>query len=124
MDFIPRFFGLNHEEFSELVRFDPTDVVVDQDGNESDENGVRRPRKGGLIRSIFAKRNGTLDSAMNSKESTPMPTTEHDMEIDDEATSSDSEERPLPAWINVAYVSDASIFAGTSRRRAWCRRSR
>jgi paired amphipathic helix protein Sin3a len=107
LDFVPRFFGLNHEDFIESVRFE-VDGPADQDGNESDEAGPRRGRKGGLLRNMFAKRNGNTDSAMNSKESTPMPTTEHEMDVDEELAASDTEEKPLPIWINLAYAPDAT----------------
>lgn len=105
LDFVPRFFGLNSEEFAESMRFEVSDPIVDQDGNDSDEAGPRRGRKVPLFRRIFDKRNGNTDSAMNSKESTPLPTTEHDMDVDEEPASEDiEEERPLPVWINLTYA--------------------
>ena len=110
LDFVPRFFGLNHEEFADRVRIEPVDGSADHDGNESDDTGLaRRGRKGGglgsgLIRRIFNKTNGNgnVDSALNSKESTPMPTPEQDDAEDEEAPPSESEE-PMPEWIRPYY---------------------
>jgi paired amphipathic helix protein Sin3a len=103
VDFVPKFFGLNHEDFQEQVKIPHVEAVDDEDGNDSDTAGPRKGRNGGLIRRVFAKRNGNSDSAPNSKESTPVPTTEHDMDVDEETGQSDSEDRPKAPWINVAY---------------------
>jgi paired amphipathic helix protein Sin3a len=103
LDFLPRFFGLNHEEFAEQVKIEVAEASEEQDGNESDGAGPRKNRKGGLIRRVFDKRNGNSDSAPNSKESTPIPTTEHDMDVDEEQPQSDAEDKPKAPWINVTY---------------------
>lgn len=103
LDFLPKFFGLNHEEFAEQVKVEAAEGPEDQDGNESDGAGPRKGRKGGLIRRVFDKRNGNSDSAPNSKESTPIPTTEHDMDVDEEQPQSDAEDKPKAPWINVTY---------------------
>lgn len=103
LDFLPKFFGLNHEEFADQVKVEVADIPEEQDGNESDGAGPRKGRKGGLIRRVFDKRNGNSDSAPNSKESTPIPTTEHDMDVDEELPQSDSEDKPKAPWINVTY---------------------
>lgn len=103
LDFVPRFFGLNHDEFAEQVKVEAAEAQDEQDGNDSDREGPRRGRKGGLIRRVFDKRNGNSDSAPNSKESTPIPTTENDMDVDEELPQSDAEEKPKAPWINIHY---------------------
>lgn len=116
IDFVPRFFGLNSEEFAEQVRIDPIDGTEEQDGNESDEAGPRRGRKNGDLRRrvLGDKRNGNSDSGPNSKESTPMPTTEHDMDVDEEAPQSETEDKPARPWINATYLDGAVPLEKTS----------
>jgi paired amphipathic helix protein Sin3a len=104
LDFLPRFFGLNAEQFSEQVRVEAP-VSRDeemQDGIESDgQAGMKsKANKSNLLRKALDKRNGKDDSASASKESTPIPTTEHDMDIDEDLMPTEDEDSPRQPWIN------------------------
>lgn len=104
LDFIPRFFGLNADQFADQVRIEvpgSRDEEI-QDGIDSDSpSGMKfKASKTNLLRKALDKRSGKDDSASASKESTPMPTTEHDMEIDEEPSQSDGTESTKQPWIN------------------------
>jgi paired amphipathic helix protein Sin3a len=104
LDFVPQFFGINAAEFAAQAKSDGL-VSRDeemQDGSEID-GPVSKPKAGkSLLRKTIDKRNGKDDSASASKESTPIPTTEHDMDVDEEAPIIDLDEsaRDRKPWIN------------------------
>ena len=104
IDFLPQFFGLSGEQFTESVRVNiPSSRDEEmQYGVESDgQSGLKsKGSKNSLLRKALAKTNGNNDSASASKESTPIPTTEHDMELDEEPADIDSEDSPRQPWIN------------------------
>ncbi len=104
LDFVPRFFGLSAEHFMDQVRpEDPASHHEEmQDGYEGETHpGMKsKASKSNLLRKALDKRNGKDDSASASKESTPIPTTEHDMDLDEEQPSSDPDESPRQPWIN------------------------
>ena len=104
IDFLPRFFGLSAEQFAEQVQVNiplSRDEEM-QDGIENDGHSALKSKasKNSLLRKALDKRNGNNDSASASKESTPIPTTEHDMEVDEEHDEMDSEDLPRQPWIN------------------------
>ncbi|RMZ83954.1 hypothetical protein DV737_g1313, partial [Chaetothyriales sp. CBS 132003] len=104
LDFVPRFFGLNKEEFEASVRVQDREDVDMQDGIDSDTPSTSKAAKhgrGGLLRRALDRRNGRDDSASASKESTPGPTTENEIEAEDEAVDSESEEPTSQPWIKV-----------------------
>jgi paired amphipathic helix protein Sin3a len=108
LDFIPRFFGLNAEQFVEQVHVDGSTSRDEemQDGAENDSPSEVKPKhnKSSLLRKALDRRNGKDDSASASKESTPIPTTEHDMDIDEEQDESVVEDSPQPLWINHVHA--------------------
>ena len=103
LDFIPRFFGLSADQFVDQVQAQgPASRDEEmQDGIDSDgHSGMKsKPSKSNLLRKALDRRNGKDDSDSASKESTPIPTTEHDMELDEELPLSDPES-PRQPWIN------------------------
>ena len=103
LDFVPRFFGLSGENFANQVRVEVPGSRDEemQDGIENDSvPGMKPKSKGGLLRQAVDKRNGKDDSASASKESTPIPTTEHDTTMAEDILQSDVADSPRQPWIN------------------------
>ncbi|RMZ91337.1 hypothetical protein DV736_g1446, partial [Chaetothyriales sp. CBS 134916] len=103
LDFVPRFFGLSKDEFEASVRVQDRDEMDIQDGVDSDTPSTSKAKhgRGGLLRRALDRRNGKDDSASASKESTPGPTTDNEIEAEDEAADSESEEQMKQPWIKV-----------------------
>ena len=103
IDFVSRFFGMDREQFVASLRLNDRDDVDMQDGADSDipSGSKAKNGRGGLLRKALDKRNGKDDSASASKESTPAPTTENDMDVDEEVVETDGEEQPQQPWIKI-----------------------
>ena len=103
LDFVSRFFGVNKEDLEESLRStEQEDVDMEDavDGNVPSGSKTKNGR-GSLLRKALDKRNGNTDSASASKESTPAPTTENDMDVDEEVIETDTEEPPREPWIKI-----------------------
>ena len=108
IDFLVRFFGLDIEKFSQQIQPPKAQRDVDEvvDGHESDGHAPSRTkhksRSDFLRRQALERRQGREDSLPStSKESTPAPGMESEMEVDEEFVSLDGPDEPLPPWINV-----------------------
>ena len=111
LDFAPRFYGLDQERFAERVDVDGL-VSRDedmQDGHESDGAGPKPKVKNSLLRKALGQPNGKDDSASDSEKSTPIPTVEHDMDLDEEPSASDPEDKAdQHPWINLVNSDHAA----------------
>ncbi len=108
IDFLVRFFGLDIEKFTQQLQPPKAQRDVDEavDGHESDSHAPSRTKHKGrsdlLRRQALERRQGREDSLPSaSKESTPAPGMESEMDIDEDPVSLDGPEEPLPPWINV-----------------------
>ena len=110
MDFLVRFYGFNAEKFVEQINAGSTRNMREQDeaadGHESDAQAPARGKpkaKPDLLRKMIFERGrgkeGSVASA--SKESTPTPGADSEMELD-EPTTSEPHDEPQRPWINVA----------------------
>lgn len=109
-DFVIRFFGLNPEKFQEQIETDALRNREQDESAELHESDAHAPAKNKsnrksdwLRRQALERRHGKEDSvASASKESTPMPGAISEMELDEDAASSEVLDTPQRPWINVA----------------------
>ncbi|ETI24167.1 hypothetical protein G647_03536 [Cladophialophora carrionii CBS 160.54] len=108
IDFLVRFFGLDSDKFIEQIQTEKTQREPDEvtDGPESDNHVPARGKNKGksdfLRRLALERRHGKEESiASASKESTPAPGADSEMEVDEEAAPSDGPDEPQQPWINV-----------------------
>lgn len=106
-DFVPKFFGLDSENFLEKVDLDGT-KSKEQATPESRESDAppsfkSKGRKSDwLRRQAIDRRNGKEDSvASESKESTPVPGVVGEMEVDDGTSASEKQNSSKIPWINM-----------------------
>lgn len=107
-DFLARFYGFDGEKFAEQIRPDKSqrDTYDITDGHESDSHVPARSKgkgKGDFLRRMaLERRHAKEDSiASASKESTPAPGMDSEMELDEEPPPSEGPEEPQQPWINV-----------------------
>ncbi|KAJ4669681.1 Transcriptional regulatory protein sin3 [Exophiala dermatitidis] len=115
VDFVVHFFGLDPEKFQEQIDTDSLRNREHEEGADLQESDTQAPTRGKsgpkanwLRRLALERRHGKEDSvASASKESTPMPGAMSEMDLDEDAVSSETPEQSQRPWIKVGN-SDAS----------------
>ncbi|KAJ9604571.1 Transcriptional regulatory protein sin3 [Cladophialophora chaetospira] len=107
-DFLVRFYGLDGDQFAEQIQLEKPQRDIDEvaDGHESDTHAPAKGKGKGksdfLRRLALERRHVKEDSvASASKESTPAPGIDSEMELDEDPAGSEGPEEPQQPWINV-----------------------
>jgi paired amphipathic helix protein Sin3a len=109
VDFLSRFFGIDADKLQQpaTITKHSDEPYEGADGHESDTQPPSRSRNKGksdiLRRQALERKHGKEESvASDSKESSPMPGADSEMELDDEPVASVVPDEPQRPWINVS----------------------